>query len=163
MLILLILLQSIVLADCLPMRGGESETAAGLLQYEKLVALMSKRASKAAASTTSRVKATTVTQSVNNWIEDVDTVNSFLNVALSLPLGPVLKAGASKALSFAQDEPVNNKYLGQIKGLDSAGVAAAATLDRTFGDVLVQLGNVVDRPASLPVAANAVARINVNR
>lgn len=159
MLLPAILLHLLVLVECLPMRGSEQETAAGLLEYRILEELISKRASK----TTSRVGATTVTQSINNWIEDVDTVNSFLNVALNLPPGPVLKAGASKALYFAQDEPINNKFLGNMKGLDSAGIAAAATLDRTFGDVLVQLGNVVDRPASLPVAINAVARINANR
>ncbi|ESZ94256.1 hypothetical protein SBOR_5390 [Sclerotinia borealis F-4128] len=112
---------------------------------------------------TTRVKATTVSQSVSNWIEDVDTVNSFLNVALALPLGPALKSGASKALAFAQDEPVNNKFLGAIPGLDAQGKAAAGTLDKVFGDVLVQLKNVVDKPLSLPVAAKAVGRINVNR
>lgn len=110
-----------------------------------------------------RIKATSVSQSVSNWIEDVDTVNSFLDVALALPPGPALKAGAAKALAYAQDEPVNNKYLGSIPGLDAQGKAAAGTLDRVFGDVLVQLGNVVSQPLSLPVAVKAVSRINVNR
>lgn len=112
---------------------------------------------------TTRVKATTVTQSINNWIEDVDTVNRFLDVALSLPVGAPLKAGAAKALAFAQDEPVNVKLLKAIPGIDANGLAAASTLERVFGDVLDQLGNVVDKPLSLPVAVNAVARINVNR
>lgn len=112
---------------------------------------------------TTRVKATTVTQSINNWIEDVDTVNRFLNVALSLPIGAPLKAGASKALAFAQDEPVNVQLLKATPGIDANGLAAASTLERVFGDVLDQLGNVVDKPLSLPVAINAVARINVNR
>lgn len=112
---------------------------------------------------TTRTKATTVTQSVNNWIEDVNTVNSFLNVALALPLGSKLKSGASKALAFAQDEPVNNNFLKATPGLDAAGLSAATTLDRVFGDVLTQLGNVISQPNSLPVAVNAVARINVNR
>lgn len=112
---------------------------------------------------TSRVKATTATQSISNWVEDVQTVNSFLNVALGLPLGPALKAGASKALAFAQDEPTNNKFLGSMPGLDQAGKDAAATLDRVFPDVLAQLGDVVNQPLSLPVAVRAVARINVNR
>jgi hypothetical protein len=112
---------------------------------------------------TTRVKATTVTQSVNNWIEDINTVNQFLNVALALPVGGPLKAGASKALAFAQDEPVNVKLLKATPGIDAAGLSAAATLEKVFGDVLDQLGNVVDSPLSLPVAVNAVARINVNR
>jgi hypothetical protein len=118
---------------------------------------------RASSQATTRTKATTVTQSVNNWIEDVNTVNKFLNVALALPAGPALKAGASKALAFAQDEPVNVKLLKATPGIDTAGLSAAATLEKVFGDVLDQLGNVVSQPLSLPVAINAVARINVNR
>ncbi|RDW58198.1 hypothetical protein BP6252_13609 [Coleophoma cylindrospora] len=113
--------------------------------------------------TTTRVKATTVPQSINNWIQDVDTVNRFLNVALSLPVGAPLKQGAAKALAFAQDEPVNVKLLKATPGIDAAGLAAASTLEQVFGDVLDQLGNVVKSPLSLPVAVNAVTRINVNR
>ena len=118
---------------------------------------------RATAKTSTRTKATTVTQSVNNWIEDVNTVNSFLNVALALPIGAPLKNGAAKALAFAQDEPVNVELLKTTPGIDAAGLSAAATLEKVFGDVLDQLGNVVDQPLSLPVAVNAVARINVNR
>lgn len=110
-----------------------------------------------------RIKATTVTQSVNNWIEDINTVNSFLNVALALPIGGPLKAGAAKALAFAEDEPVNVKLLKATPGIDAAGLSAAVTLEKVFGDVLDQLGNVVSQPLSLPVAVNAVARININR
>jgi hypothetical protein len=117
----------------------------------------------ASSEATTRTKATTVTQSVNNWIEDVNTVNKFLDVALALPVGPALKAGAAKALAFAQDEPVNVKLLKATPGIDAAGLSAAATLEKVFGDVLDQLGNVVSQPLSLPVAVNAVARINVNR
>lgn len=126
---------------------------AQLKEYDELF----KRAS------VTRTKATTVTQSVNNWIEDVDTVNKFLNVALALPLGAPLKAGASKALAFAQDEPVNVKFLKATPGISSDGLAAAATLEKVFGDVLAQLGDVVKQPANLAVATNAVTRINVNR
>jgi hypothetical protein len=128
-------------------------------EIDDLLDSLPKRASSAA---TTR-KATTVTQSVNNWIEDLNTVNKFLNVALALPAGPALKAGASKALAFAQDEPVNVKLLKATPGINTAGFSAAATLQKVFGDVLDQLGNVVSQPLSLPVAINAVARINVNR
>jgi hypothetical protein len=130
------------------------------LEIDDLLDSLPKRASSTA---TTRTKATTVTQSVNNWIEDVNTVNKFLNVALALPAGPALKAGASKALAFAQDEPVNVKLLKATPGINTAGLSAAATLEKVFGDVLDQLGNVVSQPLSLPVAINAVARINVNR
>jgi len=130
------------------------------LEIDDLLDSLPKRASSSA---TTRTKATTVTQSVNNWIEDVNTVNKFLNVALALPAGPALKAGASKALAFAQDEPVNVKLLKATPGINTAGLSAAATLEKVFGDVLDQLGNVVSQPLSLPVAINAVARINVNR
>jgi hypothetical protein len=118
---------------------------------------------RATTKASTRTKATTVTQSVNNWIQDIDTVNSFLNVALALPIGAPLKNGAAKALAFAQDEPVNVELLKATPGIDAAGLSAAATLEKVFGDVLDQLGNVVDQPLSLPVAVNAVARINVNR
>jgi hypothetical protein len=128
-------------------------------EIDDLLDSLPKRASSAA---TTR-KATTVTQSVNNWIEDLNTVNKFLNAALALPAGPALKAGASKALAFAQDEPVNVKLLKATPGINTAGFSAAATLQKVFGDVLDQLGNVVSQPLSLPVAINAVARINVNR
>jgi len=129
-------------------------------EIDDLLDSLPKRASSAA---TTRTKATTVTQSVNNWIEDVNTVNKFLNVALALPAGPALKAGASKALAFAQDEPVNDKLLKATPGIITAGLSAVAKLEKVFGDVLDQLGNVVSQPLSLPVAIDAVARINVNR
>lgn len=119
--------------------------------------------SSSAGGTTTRQKATTITESINNWIEDIDNVDSFLNVALALPIGGPLKNGASKALAFAQDEPVNLKFLKATPGIDAAGLAAAGVLEQVFGDVLDQLGNVVDEPSSLPVALKAVAQINVNR
>jgi hypothetical protein len=122
-----------------------------------------KRASNRAPAAPTRINATTTTQSINNWIEDVNTVDSFLNVALNLPIGGPLKAGASKALAFAQDEPVNLKILKATPGIDAAGLAAANVLEKVFGDVLDKLGNVVNQPLSLPVAVNAVTDINVNR
>ena len=147
---------AIVYSSPLPVTSSTSRD----LGIDDLLDSLIKRATSKA---TTRTKATTVTQSVNNWIEDVNTVNSFLNVALALPVGPALKAGASKALAFAQDEPVNVKLLKATPGIDAAGLSAAATLEQVFGDVLDQLGNVVSQPLSLPVAINAVARINVNR
>lgn len=74
-----------------------------------------------------------------------------------------MKAGASKALAFAQDEPVNVKLLKLTPEIDAPALAAAATLEKVFGDVLAQLADVVKSPLSLPVAVNAVSRINVNR
>ncbi|PMD60048.1 uncharacterized protein K444DRAFT_613071 [Hyaloscypha bicolor E] len=150
------LLIAIVYSSPLPINSLQPQ---GLEIDDPLDSLPKRASSKA----TTRTKATTVTQSVNNWIEDVNTVNKFLNVALALPAGPALKAGASKALAFAQDEPVNVKLLKATPGIDTAGLSAAATLEKVFGDVLDQLGNVVSQPLSLPVAINAVARINVNR
>jgi len=149
-------LNAIVYSSPLPVTSFTSPA----LEIDDLLDSLIRRAT---AKASTRTKATTVTQSVNNWIEDVNTVNSFLNVALALPAGPALKAGASKALAFAQDEPVNVKLLKATPGIDAAGLSAAATLEEVFGDVLSQLGNVVSQPLSLPVAINAVARINVNR
>ena len=106
---------------------------------------------------------TQITQSINDWIQDVNTVNNFLDVALALPLGSQLEAGAIKALSFAQNEPTNNKILGTLPGLDASGQAASTELSNVFGDVLVQLQNVVNNPRSLNTALNAVNRINLNR
>lgn len=85
-----------------------------------------------------RNKATTVEQSIDNWTEDVDTVNRFLNTALTIPPGKPLQSAANKALSYAKDEPTNNKYLGSLPNMDKKGKAAAGTLDRVFPDVLVQ-------------------------
>lgn len=149
---------------CLPVTTSEGDDLNEVKTFN-LVDSPQRRAkgSSGAAAATTRTKATTITQSINNWVEDVDTVNSFLNVALVLPIGGPLKSGASKALAFAQDEPVNAKFLKATPGLDAAGLAAAGVLEQVFGDVLDQLGNVVDQPASLPVAVNAVAKINVNR
>ena len=58
---------------------------------------------------------------------------------------------------------MNFKFLKATAGLDAACLAAAGVLEKAFGDVLSQLGNVVGQAASLPVAVNAVAQINVNR
>ncbi|CZR54249.1 uncharacterized protein PAC_04132 [Phialocephala subalpina] len=133
-------------AHCFPLRTHEGDNCDGLFIRA-----------------TTRQKATTVTQSINNWIEDVDTVNSFLNVALALPLGGPLKARASNALAFAQDEPTNVAFLKTTPGIDSAGLAAASELERVFGGVLDQLRNVVDQPGNLAVAISAVKQININR
>ncbi|PMD31953.1 hypothetical protein L207DRAFT_590827 [Hyaloscypha variabilis F] len=144
---------AVVYSSPLPISSSSSS------DFDFLDSLLKRTTAKA----TTRTKATTVTQSVNNWIEDINTVNSFLNVALALPPGPALKAGASKALAYAQDEPVNVEFLKATPGINAAGLSAATTLEQVFGDVLNQLGNVVAQPLSLPVAINAVARINVNR
>jgi hypothetical protein len=153
-LIILIFASPLPVDDTQPQRFGP---------YDPLDKPFHELTRRATAKASTRTKATTVAQSVNNWIQDIDTVNSFLNVALALPIGAPLKNGAAKALAFAQDEPVNVKLLKATPGIDAAGLSAAATLEKVFGDVLDQLGNVVDQPLSLPVAVNAVARINVNR
>jgi hypothetical protein len=149
---------------CLPVAAFEGDDWKKVKTFDPGEDLLVRvKASSGVAAATTRMRATTVTQSINNWIQDVNTVDSFLDVALGLPIGGPLKAGASKALAFAQDEPVNLKFLKATPGLDAAGLAAAGVLEKVFGDVLDQLGNVVDKPASLPVAVNAVAQINVNR
>lgn len=111
---------------------------------------------RATSKVTTRIKSTTDTQSVN-WIEDVSTVDSSLNIALALPIptGP--------ALAFAQDEPENVKLLKATPGIDAVGTSAGTTLKKVFGGVLDQLGSIVSQPLNLPVAVNAVARIIVNR
>lgn len=160
----IILCMLIGISPCFPVGQFESNTWEEVKTFHPREKLQRRtKVSSGAAATITRTKATTVTQGINNWIEDVNTVDSFLNVALSLPIGGPLKAGASKALAFAQDEPVNLKLLKATPGLDAAGLAAAGVLEKVFGDVLDQLGNVVDQPASLPVAVNAVAQININR
>jgi hypothetical protein len=147
------------ITQCLPVSTFEGDELMEIRTFNSTSGLH-KRAknSNGAAAATTRTKATTITQSINNWVEDVDTVDSFLNVALGLPIGGPLKSGASEALAFAQDEPVNLKFLKATPGLDANGLAAADVLEKVFGDVLDQLGNVVDQPASLPVAVNAVAK-----
>jgi hypothetical protein len=110
-----------------------------------------------------RVNATNVPQSISNWIDDVNAVSSFLNVALGLPLGSTTKSAALNALSFAQDEPINLKLLRSVPGLDANGVAAASTLDAVFGDVLNQLSSIAGSPYSVSIRFDAVSRLNFNR
>ncbi|PQE06810.1 hypothetical protein CJF30_00008707 [Rutstroemia sp. NJR-2017a BBW] len=108
-----------------------------------------------------RVNATNVPQSISNWIDDVNAVSSFLNVALGLPLGSTTKAAALNALSFAQDEPTNLKLLRSIPGLDANGVAAASTLDAVFGDVLTQLQIIAGTPYSVSLRERLTCGRNI--
>jgi hypothetical protein len=110
-----------------------------------------------------KTKATSVTQSVSNWIKSLNTVSMFLDDALALPVRHAVIAGPSKALAFAHDEPDNVKLPKATPGIDAARLSAATTLDKIFGDVVDQLRNVASQPLNMPVAIKAVEKIYVNR
>jgi hypothetical protein len=51
-----------------------------------------------------------VANSITQWNADVDAVNTFLNTALTLPVGS-LSAAAQNAFNMAQDEPCQLMYV----------------------------------------------------
>jgi len=72
--------------------------------------------------TTSTGNPSDIQASINQWNNDVNAVNSFLNTALSLDSGS-LGSAASSALLNAQDEPC------QLATLSSAGASDGSATD----------------------------------
>lgn len=85
-----------------------------------------------------------VFNSINQWIQDVDSVNNFLNTAASLP-DPTAFAAATKQIAL--NEPVQLGILSSVPGLSNQANQAVLLLEEVFGNVPTDLQNIVDDPA----------------
>lgn len=83
--------------------------------------------------------------SINAWINDVDNVNAFLNQAHTLT-GQDLADGATTALDFAMDEPVQLSIEGSLTNLSPDGQSAVAALQAQFGNVITGLQGIIADP-----------------
>jgi len=117
--------------------------------------------------TTSTGNPSDIQASINQWNNDVNAVNSFLNTALSLDSGS-LGSAASSALLNAQDEPC------QLATLSSAGASdgsatdaftcAVSDLEAVFGDhVITNLNTIISNPSDTAAVHAAVGDINFFR
>lgn len=92
--------------------------------------------------------AASVQQSIQHWIDDVNSVNNFLDSAVSLfPNPTALAAAATTALASAMDEPNELKILGAVPGLDSAGTSAVTKLGDNFSNVISALQAIIADPS----------------
>ncbi|EXJ92214.1 hypothetical protein A1O3_00764 [Capronia epimyces CBS 606.96] len=103
-----------------------------------------------------------VINAINQWNSDVQTVNSFLEVAPSLDPAS-LDEQIEGALTAAQDEPNQLQVLACESDVDP-GTAAQAAVDDLFNgfenNVLTPLGNILANSGDAGVVASNLQTIN---
>jgi hypothetical protein len=106
-----------------------------------------------------------VAASINQWFQDVITVNNFLNTAASITDPTELQSAAQAALVNAQDEPCQLATLTSTSDLGSdvtpAFQCAGQDLMRVFGDhVITNLNNIIADPSNTELVTDAIQDIN---
>lgn len=102
-----------------------------------------------------------VENAINAWNSDVDTVNNFLNNALShSPSG--LQHAAGVALAAAQNEPTQLSVLASIGDFsgDAQYQGAVTNLQEIFGNVPSSLQNIINNPSNAGNVNTQLLQIN---
>lgn len=99
-----------------------------------------------------------VFDSINRWIQDVDQVNNFLNLAATLA-DPSGAAADTKQTSL--DEPVELGTLSSVPGLSDEANNAVLLLQESFGNVPTDLQSIVDDPSpdNVQVQLNSINNV----
>jgi hypothetical protein len=106
-----------------------------------------------------------VSNSINQWFNDVITVNNFLNTFSTLNSSTAVQQAAQTALLSAQDEPCQLMTLTSTSDLGSDVTAAfecaGQDLMRVFGDhVITPLNTIIGNPSDSAGVQAAVQDIN---
>jgi len=105
-----------------------------------------------------------VETAINNWNNDVGNVNAFLNEAPSQNPEDLLNA-AEEALINANDEPVELGVLASISDFsgDADYVNAVDDLQNIFGQVPLNLQDIINNPGDSAAVTQALNNINAFR
>lgn len=141
--VLTLALAAIVAAKPMPAKGGKA-SAAGAAG-----AAGSKAGSKAAV-------AQQVQDNVNQWLQDIKDVNTFVDTALTLKSNQEISDAAATAFTAAQDEGTQNDNLAGAVQLDSIGALANKDLANQFGIIGPAINDTIFNPQNLQKNLDAI-------
>ncbi len=105
---------------------------------------------------------TLVLTALQNWNNDVDTVNNFVDTVHGLT-GDALQSAATTALFAASNEPVDLSILNCIATVASNDAAQIQDLMNVFGGVITGLQTIITNPNNANNVSSALGSINLTR
>lgn len=103
-----------------------------------------------------------VLTALQNWNNDVNTVNNFVDTASGLS-GDALQSAATTALFAASNEPVDLSILNCIAIVASNEAAQLMDLMNVFGRVVTGLQTIITNPNDANTVGSALSSINLTR
>lgn len=123
-------LAAIVAAKPMPAKGGKASSKAALAQQ--------------------------VQDNVNQWLQDIKDVNTFVDTALNLKSNQEISDAAATAFTAAQDEGTQNDNLAGAVQLDSLGALANKDLANQFGIIGPAINDTIFNPQNLQKNLDAI-------
>ncbi|KAJ4389710.1 hypothetical protein N0V93_007182 [Gnomoniopsis smithogilvyi] len=97
-----------------------------------------------------------VQDNVNQWLQDIKDVNTFVDTALNLKSAQDISDAASTAFVAAQDEGTQNDNLAAAVQLDSLGALANKDLANQFGIIGPAINDTIFNPQNLQKNLDAI-------
>lgn len=97
-----------------------------------------------------------VQDNVNQWLQDIKDVNTFVDTALNLKSNQEISDAATTAFAAAQDEGTQNDNLAGAVQLDSLGALANKDLANQFGIIGPAINDTIFNPQNLQKNLDAI-------
>lgn len=97
-----------------------------------------------------------VAGTIQNWLNDIAAVNSFVDTAGQLQNNQDISDAAAQAFVAAQDEGTSNTDLGNDVQLDASGLAASQALQDQFNIIGPAINDTISNPQNLQKNSTAV-------
>lgn len=97
-----------------------------------------------------------VQDNVDQWLQDIKDVNTFVDTALNLKSDQEISDAATTAFAAAQDEGTQNDNLAGAVQLDSLGALANKDLANQFGIIGPAINDTIFNPQNLQKNLDAI-------
>lgn len=97
-----------------------------------------------------------VAGTIQNWLNDIAAVNSFVDTAGQLQNNQDISDAAAQAFVAAQDEGTSNTDLGNDVQLDASGLAASQALQDQFNIIGPAINDTISNPQNLQKNLDAI-------
>lgn len=97
-----------------------------------------------------------VAGTIQNWLNDIAAVNSFVDTAGQLNNNQDISDAAAQAFVAAQDEGTSNTDLGNDVQLDASGLAASQALLDQFNIIGPAINDTISNPQNLQKNLDAI-------
>lgn len=128
------------------------------MQYSATVvfALAALASAKPTPASGAQSNAQQVTASIDSWLKDIETVNTFVDTAGGLKSNAEISQAATTAFTAAQGEGTNNDALAKLVKLDAAGLAANQALPAQFNIIGPAINDTISNPGNLQKNLDAI-------
>lgn len=121
-----------------------------------LAAIVAAKPAKGGKASSKAALAQQVQDNVDQWLQDIKDVNTFVDTALNLKSDQEISDAAATAFTAAQDEGTQNDNLAGAVQLDSLGALANKDLANQFGIIGPAINDTIFNPQNLQKNLDAI-------